>query len=413
MSIDRLDVSTPQGPAGVLAREASGYVFAYGGHAAPQAAVSLTMPPRLQAYERPELHPVFQMNLPEGYLLERLKNLLAKTSGTDPMVLLALLGGGAPIGRVRFAAAASAGVAAPSSGAGPMPGERLTDILAYRGAGGLFDSLIDRYLTRSALSGVQPKVLVPEASPQAPSKAAAFTSDLIVKSGLGEFPGLAINEFLCMSAAQRAGMPVPAFYLSDDRTLFVMRRFDRTEEGRAIGFEDMAVLSGKGAGLKYSGRYEDIARLIGAFCSPEHVAPSLAQLFDIVALSCIVGNGDAHLKNFGLLYDTPEDAPVRLAPAFDIASTTCYLPEDALALTLSGSKSLFASRLHLLDFADRCRIARARAGERLLELCDAVAGVLSEHAGLAAEVPGFEAAVRKGVDDFRVTFRQRGRGAAS
>jgi serine/threonine-protein kinase HipA len=56
------------------------------------------------------------------------------------------------------------------------------------------------------------------------------TSDLIIKSGRDEFPGLAINEFLCMSIAREAGIPVPDFYLSANCRLFVMRRFDRDAE---------------------------------------------------------------------------------------------------------------------------------------------------------------------------------------
>ena len=65
---------------------------------------------------------------------------------------------------------------------------------------------------------------------------------MIVKSGLSEFPGLAINEYVCMSAVAGAGIPVPECFLSNDRKLFVMRRFDRRSDGRALGFEDMAVL---------------------------------------------------------------------------------------------------------------------------------------------------------------------------
>lgn len=89
---------------------------------------------------------------------------------------------------------------------------------------------MDSYLLRSSLSGVQPKVRVPEmtqAWTSANTKAAVPTQELIVKSGLGEFPGLAINEFVCMSIVRQAGVNIPEFYLSEDRELFIMRRFDR------------------------------------------------------------------------------------------------------------------------------------------------------------------------------------------
>jgi serine/threonine-protein kinase HipA len=404
---NRLAVHAEARFSGLLTHDKS-YVFAYDLRAPPNAAVSLTMPIRQQVYDRPTQHPIFQMNLPEGYLLERLRNLLAKSSTADPMVLLPLLGGESAIGRLRYSVDGPAELSEEHSYSGNA-GERLADILAHRGADGLFDSLIDRYLLRSGLSGVQPKVLVPQRhEPDAVSptqiKAAAFTSDLIVKSGLGEFPGLAINEFVCMTVAKKAGIPCPDFYLSEDRKLFVMQRFDRRADGSAIGFEDMAVLSAKDAARKYEGRYEDIARLLRAFCSPEHVRQSLAQLFDMVALSCLLGNGDAHLKNFGVLYDDVGAGPVHIAPAFDIVNTTCYSPQDSTALTLAGNKSFFESRLTLLDFAGACDVSVKAAKSRILELCDVVDSVFAEFAELAGEVPGLIDEVEKSVELFRRSF---------
>src|SRR3546814_14611442 len=131
----------------------------------------------------------------------------------------------------------------------------------------------------------------------------------------------------------------------------------------------MVVLRGKGAAQKYEGSYGQVARFVELFCSPERRLQALAQRFDQVALSCILGNGDAHLKNFGVLYGDPTSDDVWLAPAYDLVNTTAYIREDSLALTLGGSKSLFASRVHLLDFAQRCRIDDPRG--RVLSLVQA------------------------------------------
>jgi serine/threonine-protein kinase HipA len=357
LRIDHLEVATPQGTSGTLAVEAGRYLFGYGRDVPRAAEISLLMPHRIGQYESPELHPIFQMNMPEGYVLEHLRNRVAKATPVDPMLLLALTARDASIGRVHVH---------PPEGllqALGLPladgrGERLQEILAWDGAGNLFDELAQRYLFRTGISGVQPKLLVPEELP--PGKVSLATSDLIVKSGGGDYAGLAINEFVCMSALQRAGVPVPEFFLSDNHELFVMRRFDRTVDGDALGFEEMAVLMGKGAAQKYQGSYEQVARFVELFCAPERHIAALAQLFDQVALSCILGNGDAHLKNFGVLYSDPTSRDVRLAPAYDVVNTTAYLPDDSLALTLSGSKSLFASRVHLMDFAKRCRVDEPR-----------------------------------------------------
>ena len=94
-----LQVSTPQGDAGELTQEQGQFLFGYG-PASADAAVSLTMPVRKAQYAHASLHPIFQMNLPEGFLLEELQNRLAKIVNLEPMLLLALSSGQAPIGRV-------------------------------------------------------------------------------------------------------------------------------------------------------------------------------------------------------------------------------------------------------------------------------------------------------------------------
>jgi serine/threonine-protein kinase HipA len=409
--VNALAVTTPTGPAGTLAREAGLYQFTCAAEADARSAISLTMPVRRRAYAGASLPPIFQMNQPEGFLRERLRHLLAKSTADDPALTMALLPGDAAIGRV-FLSREGTSPATTTADAG----ESLQHILRYQGAEGLFDTLLERYLLRSGVSGVQPKVLVPErVEPRAdgldmgmgmapPARATAVTHDLIVKSGLDEFPGLAINEFVCMTAVARAGVPCPPFYLSDNTRLFVMRRFDRTPGGGSLGFEDMAVLCGLDAERKYSGSYERVARVIEDNCAADRVMASLYQLFDMVALSCILGNGDAHLKNFGLLYTDPQADDATLAPAFDIVNTTCYLPGDALALSLDGNRSLFAARLGLLAFGQTCRLTPGQVRRRMGELVGAVQDTVVELRGLAEGVPGLVERLTAGVAAFGAGF---------
>ena len=398
--VDRLSVGTPQGDSGLLAKGGAGYLFGYHADAPRTAEVSLSMPHRMEQYSSAELHPIFQMNLPEGYVLERLRQRLAKAATMDPMLLLALTGRDAAIGRVHVQAPAEiVDALAPAERGGR--GERLSQILAWDGAEDLFEELARRYLLRTGISGVQPKLLVPEAC-EPGGKFSLATSDLIVKSGGDEYPGLAVNEFVCMSIARDAGIPVPEFFLSDNLRLFVMRRFDRTAEGHALGFEEMAVLMARGAAQKYEGSYELVARFVEMYCSPARRLQALAQLFDQVALSCILGNGDAHLKNFGVLYADPTIDDVWLAPAYDLVNTTAYIPEDSLALALGGSRSLFASRVHLIDFAQRCRIADPR--ERVGELLAVTELGLTRHRALLEQEPVVEAGIRGASERFASGF---------
>ena len=124
---------------------------------------------------------------------------------------------------------------------------------------------------------------------------------LIVKAGSPAYPGLAANEFLCLSAARRAGIEVPGFELSDDGQLLVLDRFDITHDGERLGFEDVAALMGLRVRDVLSDRkpraaYERVAELLRGTCaclSPAWRASSSNWL------QRDGRNGDAHLKNFG------------------------------------------------------------------------------------------------------------------
>jgi len=108
------------------------------------------------------------------------------------------------------------------------------------------------------------------------------------------------------------------------------------------------------------------------FLSPRALPHAREQYALVVAYSCAIENGDAHLKNFAVLYDNPE-GEVRLAPAYDILSTTPYLPRDTLALTLNGTKS-FPARDSLIRFM---KSVTGRSERATVEMLDRVADGVS------------------------------------
>lgn len=384
--IKELEVSTPQGLSGHLRRE-SQYVFNYARGIDSSREISLTMPLRAQSYAGNVLPPIFTMNRPEGWLAQELVRRMAKQGPIDDMRLLAMTGEH-QIGRLNFKAPD-----APTRVRSPQIG--LREILTATSSAEVFAFLVDQYVD-SGISGVQPKVMVPDADiAQAPSiRATATTADLIVKSGGGQYPDLAANEFLCMSAARYAGLEVPEFWLSHDRQLFVIKRFDIAPDGARLGFEDMAVLMGKTADAygryKYEGSYENVARALQLYCGVE--APqSLRRLFESVALSMMVRNGDAHLKNFGVLYLHPHaSGPVRLAPAYDIVTTTVYRYEDTrsgaqltdrtLALKLGGDKAY--PPLETLIAFGRAACHVNNPAEVIERIADGMSQALDKHADL-------------------------------
>ncbi|KQR87290.1 hypothetical protein ASG35_24635 [Burkholderia sp. Leaf177] len=375
-SIRQLDVHTPQGIAGLLAKEST-FVFNYADVAA-SAAVSLTMPVRRKSYSSGALMNVFAMNRPEGYLRYIIEERLARF-GTPSDMFLLFLAGRNQIGRLTYALR---GEAVPEG-----EGERLDELLSSP-SGQLFERLVSKYALGSGISGVQPKTVVPlvPAEPESAnidSHATLPLKTVIVKSEGDDYPGIARNEYLCMSVAREAGFEVPDFWLSDDGLLFVMARFDRTPEGDALGFEDMSVLTGN---EKYRGSYEMIARAVEVYTGADFRAQA-ARLFERVALSCFLRDGDAHMKNIGILYSDPT-GPRRLSPIYDVVCTGIYPSLDGrMALNLNKSK-VFPVPEQLVAYGERLGLKRGEAEAVLLRIdaaFDAVADQLSADARYQAD----------------------------
>ena len=93
-----------------------------------------------------------------------------------------------------------------------------------------------------------------------------------------------------------------------------------------LGFEDMYVLQAKQRDEKYEESHESTAKTIKFFTSAKHKKNALGQFFKMIVINHFVQNGDAHLKNYGLLYEDIDN--VKLAPAYDVVSTTMYIKND-------------------------------------------------------------------------------------
>ncbi len=322
--------------AGVLDKSGnSGTTFAYRPGALSGEAVSLTMPPRVQSWDQASgLAPIFDMNLPEGALRARLNRRFAKAAGRlDDLDLLAIVGR-TQIGRIRYSGMEE-------TVSEDVPFQSVDEILRARRSDGLYDYLLETFASHSGLGGVQPKVLIRDAQKLSPDKAQFSSSVMgathIVKMwDANEYPQLAANEYFCLTAAKNLGFEIAPFELSGDGAALVMERFDLGPDGW-LGFEDFCVLNAKTSGRKYDGSIETnlFKRLAQFNDAPDNLADS-QTLFALIILNCALGNGDAHLKNFGLLYGGI-DQPARLSPVYDLVTTTAYLPQDQMALTLDGS----------------------------------------------------------------------------
>ena len=152
-----------------------------------------------------------------------------------------------------------------------------------------------------------------------------------------EYPQLAANENFCLTAARKCGLDVPPFRIAEDGMALVIDRFDLRVDGTYRGFEDFCVLNARRTDEKYRGSYEtSVMKRFGQFANSMHVNDDMDKLFTLIALNCALRNGDAHLKNFGIVYDDV-NGEARLAPVYDLVTTSLYLANDSLALTLNGT----------------------------------------------------------------------------
>lgn len=390
-----VDVYTHDKVAGRLSNTGGNHVFSYRHNATD--AVSITMPLRNESYQYAGLHPIFQMNLPEGVLRDAIVQATAKQYGSDDLTMLTLLGKN-QIGRLAYALEGNEYLTA--SDTSPS----LQELLNSRDVG-LFSQLLARFAMQSGVAGVQPKVLMDmpvEPSLVVDRKATLPLQAYIVKSWGPEYPELACNEFVCLTLAREAGLEVADFSLSNNGKLLVTKRFDvvvnaKSSERQLLGFEDFCVLQGLGTKEKYDASLESCASTIGQYVSAAYKKKALYDFFKLTLINTLVKNGDAHLKNIGVLYSnlneyvsgTSPKFSSRLAPIFDIVSTVPYIPSDTMALSLTGSKR-WPKWLVLKTFGKQhCNLSNKEIDSCVSEVEQAVVKTLPVLNDLANEHEGF------------------------
>lgn len=295
--------------------------------------VSLTMRrPGLAGYASGALHPIFAQTLPEGFNRQFIAERLARYAKVDDLYLLALQGRHG-IGMLRYQADFQLPESKPAS---------LSEILTYQAKEPLFPQLLERYYLGRSLAGMQPKVGL------AVTDRTVEQHEVILKSFDPEFPLLTVNEFVCMEAARHCGLNPPKVYLSDDLATFVVERFDQPAQC-PLGFEDFTVLMRRPSSpdAKYIGSYES---LLSATYQYTNSLIEVERMYGYLVFNCLIGNGDAHLKNFALQYQ-PDMKNIFVAPPFDITHTLIYDSiDDQMALKMDGDKS-FPRRSALVDLA--------------------------------------------------------------
>ena len=372
-----LRVWTDSQRSGLLDRHGQrGTTFVYDPKVASARAVSVTMPARTASWDtRYGLAPIFDMNLPEGALRAYLMRSFAKATGTfDDFDLLGVVGR-TQIGRIRYSDP-------DAELTEEVPFQSIDEILQARRGGELFKYLLEKFAVHSGLSGAQPKVMIrgidePQSSTVADRQSPSFKSAThIVKFWEPtEYPELAANEYFCLSAAKRLGLTVPEFRLSDDGLALVVKRFDLKSDGSYLGYEDFCVLNGLPTADKYKGSYETrLFKRARQFIDIDQQKRALEDLFKLFVLNCAIRNGDAHLKNFGIVY-ADVTGPAALAPIYDLVSTQPYIPKDPMALTLNGTTNWPDYKALMLLGQTRCDLSSQTIKRVLGETADTLSKI--------------------------------------
>lgn len=304
--------------------------FAYCPGTPERDCVSLVMPTTVAPEEYQGFYGLlapFGVSLPEGVLREVLVQRFRKHLDlSDDMTLLRLTGRDG-VERVGVGGPVREGVA---------PADARPDLIDMAQSPGAAQALMAALHTISVphigLSGAMPKMsATPIVNNDRPGTLLAPRA--LIKFDHGrEYAGASLMEYMCLRICAEAGLPVPDLRLSPDGDALTVGRFDYAPSGARLGFEDLCALTGLQPSGKYQGSVEAIFRIVRAYVDPDYQEEDALRLLRLVCLNDILRNGDAHLKNFGLLYDHPDRA--RLAPAYDVLNTTYFLPHDQPALPL-------------------------------------------------------------------------------
>jgi serine/threonine-protein kinase HipA len=182
--------------------------------------------------------------------------------------------------------------------------------------------------------------------------ASGTAGNLIVKypDGRKGFAGVPQAELAGLELARRAGIPTPDAFLIDPGKIrgledwaqpatgpaLAVERFDRLPDDRRVHMEEVAQILNiptRQLDAKYRyANYEVIAVLLAAISGVETVA----HVIDRIVLNVVVGNGDAHLKNWAVLYKDGRTAT--LSPVYDVLPTVLYVNNDDLGLKVGGTR---------------------------------------------------------------------------
>jgi serine/threonine-protein kinase HipA len=321
--------------------------------------LSLSLPVRPEPYEDDECGPFFTGLLPEGDFLRAVARAF-HVSADNPFSVLAEIGGECA-GAI---AVGAVGAAAP--GVTSPPPRWLTEPALE----GLLDEMPQRPLVlleqveeedgiRISLAGAHDKTGVLCRDREIGLTAGRPASTHILKLPIARVDEPIANEAYCMALAGESGLevaPIEPRRVGEHEFLLV-RRYDRDGDGR-IHQEDFCQALRVAPDEKYEGEGGPDVAACARLLRRASAAPAvdIREFLDCLLFNFLVGNHDAHGKNFSLLLDGPRS--IRLAPFYDLVSTAVFAgTRRKLAMRLGGeNRPRYLRRRHLDRLADELEV---------------------------------------------------------
>lgn len=369
-----LSVYLQGGVAGTLRQEDSGrltftYARGYLGRSEARP-LSLSLPLREEPFDDRRARPFFAGLLPDDIARERLARYLGVSRRND-FALLAEVGGDCA-GAVAFY---------PPEVQPPPAGEGDLEPLDESELAKLLSDLPRRPLLaggelRLSLAGAQDKMALVYADGVFCLPRGDRPTTHILKPAIEHFADTVPNECFCMLLAARLEMQVPAVEIGSagGMPFLLIERYDRTpdENGRIrrVHQEDFCQALAIPPERKYQGEGgPSLAQCFGLLDACARPALERLELLRRVLFNFLVGNADAHGKNFALLHR--RDGIV-LAPAYDLVCTTVYSDHtDRMAMKIGRAKRFDEVRpSHWESFARAARLAPPRVRRDLLNLAE-------------------------------------------
>lgn len=392
--LDSLSVWWGQRIAGTLSIDRGGAMhFAYAPDWLTDPAtsdLSRAMPKREAEYDDAICKAVFGGLLPE----EGQRTAIARALGVspdNPFRLLAALGGDVA-GALAFLPTDEYPPQAMAGDPEPLDDtalseliERLPRVPMLAGEGG----------ARLSLAGAQSKLPVVLVGGEIAVPLPGQPSTHLIKPEPDRFPGLVANEAFCLALARAVGLDaVDAEWRQvNGRPYLLVTRYDRVAadgEVRRLHQEDFAQALGVPSNRKYAAEGGPVFRDCFALLREAAARPVLEvlKLVDAAIFNIIIGNADAHAKNFSLLRQQDGGSPAILAPLYDLVGTVMW-PElsPRFAMTFGGARTLEQLEAkHFDQFAVDAGVAAPFVRRRASQLAEAVADAI----GRNLTVPGLD-----------------------